>query len=81
VTNSSTVSGAERLSVKNINPALVEASYAVRGVVLDRALALKAQLETNPKSLPFSEIVSCNIGNPQSLGQMPLTFFRQVDVL
>jgi alanine transaminase len=30
------------------------------------------------EKLPFTEIVSCNIGNPQELGQIPITFFRQV---
>lgn len=32
----------------------------------------------NPEKLPFNKIVSCNIGNPQQLGQQPLTFVRQV---
>jgi len=36
------------------------------------------QLKTNPSILPFSRIVNCNIGNPQQLGQKPITFFRQV---
>ena len=25
-----------------------------------------------------AQIISCNIGNPQELGQLPITFFRQV---
>lgn len=29
---------------------------------------------------PFDKIVWCNIGNPQILGQQPVTFFRQVCV-
>ena len=28
--------------------------------------------------LPFSKIVQCNIGNPQALGQKPISFTRQV---
>lgn len=32
----------------------------------------------SPLSLPFDEVVQCNIGNPQSLGQSPLSFHRQV---
>jgi hypothetical protein len=31
-----------------------------------------------PLSLSFNEVIFCNIGNPQSLGQAPITFFRQV---
>jgi alanine transaminase len=30
------------------------------------------------RSLPFDEVVQCNIGNPQALGQPPLSFHRQV---
>ena len=30
------------------------------------------------EELPFDEIISCNIGNPQALGQKPLSFNREV---
>lgn len=66
------------LTEKTLNPSLVGASYAVRGPVLDRAMALMKQLKEKPGSLPFDEVVQCNIGNPQSLGQLPLSFHRQV---
>jgi aspartate/methionine/tyrosine aminotransferase len=46
-----------------------EAEYAVRGPIVARAQELERQ---------GREIVYCNIGNPQSLGQRPLTFVRQV---
>ncbi|XP_074268280.1 alanine aminotransferase 2-like isoform X2 [Silene latifolia] len=39
---------------------------------------LQEQLKKQPGSLPFDEILYCNIGNPQSLGQHPVTFFREV---
>uniref|UniRef100_J3LKP4 Alanine aminotransferase 2 n=1 Tax=Oryza brachyantha TaxID=4533 RepID=J3LKP4_ORYBR len=39
---------------------------------------LQQQLQAQPGSLPFDEILYCNIGNPQSLGQKPITFFREV---
>jgi alanine transaminase len=38
-------------------------------------------LSSKPGSLPFDEIIYCNIGNPQSLGQAPITFFREVIAL
>lgn len=66
------------LSEATLNPSLVKASYAVRGAVLDRAMALTKQLHDQPGSLPFDEVVACNIGNPQALGQPPLSFHRQV---
>ena len=66
------------LSATNINPHVLEMKYAVRGEVLDVATALKKQLLADPTSLPFPEVVSCNIGNPQALGQAPPAFARQV---
>ncbi|KAH1204508.1 Alanine aminotransferase 2, mitochondrial [Glycine max] len=39
---------------------------------------LQKDLQANPGSHPFDEILYCNIGNPQSLGQQPITFFREV---
>lgn len=38
----------------------------------------KAKAEGKPSGLPFTEMVFCNIGNPQQLKQKPLTFFREV---
>lgn len=42
-------------------------------------MAQKIQQEIKDgKSFPFKKVVMCNIGNPQALGQQPITFFRQV---
>ena len=35
-------------------------------------------MKKDPSKYPFDKIVYCNIGNPQSLGQKPISFFRQV---
>jgi len=43
--------------------------YAVRGPIPRRAAELRKQ---------GMETIACNIGNPQALGQKPITFFRQV---
>ena len=32
------------------------------------------------EKLPFKKLIYCNIGNPQSLGQQPITFHRQVQI-
>ncbi|MES1908712.1 MAG: hypothetical protein MHM6MM_001590 [Cercozoa sp. M6MM] len=53
----------------DVNPAVLRAKYAVRGELLIRADALAAQ---------GRKIIFCNIGNPQSLGQRPLTYVRQL---
>jgi len=62
----------------NINPLVLSAEYAVRGPVVARAQELQERLNQGDKTLAFKKIISCNIGNPQSLGQAPLTFMRQV---
>ena len=56
-----------------------EAEYAVRGSVALKAMSIQAKLRSaTGSSLPFKSLISCNIGNPQALGQKPLTFVRQV---
>ncbi len=52
-----------------VNPHVLKMEYAVRGPIPQRAAELKRQ---------GREIIPCNIGNPQALGQSPLTYFRQV---
>lgn len=57
------------LKIENIGKSVRETQYAVRGPIVNRA----AELEREGR-----EIIYCNIGNPQSLGQKPLTWIRQV---
>ena len=53
----------------SVNQNILEMEYAVRGPIPKRAAELKAQgMVTIP----------CHIGNPQALGQKPITFYRQV---
>ncbi|XP_074294781.1 alanine aminotransferase 2-like [Silene latifolia] len=66
------------LTLQNINQKVVKCEYAVRGEIVTQAEKLQEQLKKQPDSLPFDEILYCNIGNPQSLGQHPVTFFREV---
>lgn len=55
-----------------------QAEYAVRGEIVLRAIQHQKALAAAPGSLPFDKILFCNIGNPQSLEQKPITFFREV---
>ena len=57
------------LNIKDVNPNLIEAQYAVRGKIVIRAQELEEQ---------GKRIIYCNIGNPQALKQKPLTYIRQV---
>jgi len=52
-----------------VNQNMMEMEYAVRGPIPQRAAELRAQ---------GMETILCNIGNPQALGQKPITFYRQV---
>ncbi|KAF7134545.1 hypothetical protein RHSIM_Rhsim08G0244600 [Rhododendron simsii] len=66
------------LTVDTLNPKVLKCEYAVRGEIVTLAQQLQQELQENPGSHPFDEILYCNIGNPQSLGQQPITFFREV---
>ncbi|XP_060206032.1 alanine aminotransferase 2-like [Lycium barbarum] len=66
------------LTLNNVNPKVLKCEYAVRGEIVNLAQKLQQDLKENPDSHPFDEILYCNIGNPQSLGQQPVTFFREV---
>jgi aspartate/methionine/tyrosine aminotransferase len=55
--------------LQDIGKAVRATEYAVRGPIVARARELE---------LEGREIVYCNIGNPQALGQKPLTWIRQV---
>ena len=52
----------------DVNRNILEMEYAVRGAIPQRA----AELEQQGK-----RIIYCNIGNPQALGQPPITYYRQ----
>ncbi|HEX9080876.1 MAG TPA: aminotransferase class I/II-fold pyridoxal phosphate-dependent enzyme, partial [Holophagaceae bacterium] len=57
------------VQLKDLGRAVLETEYAVRGPIVARAQELEKQ---------GREIIYCNIGNPQSLGQKPLTWNRQI---
>eukprot|EP01080_Neovahlkampfia_damariscottae_P002449 gene2449-3159_t len=65
------------LKKENLNPNVLEAQYAVRGTVVLKAIELQQKLKSGEK-LNFDEIIYCNIGNPQQVQQLPLSFPRQV---
>ncbi|RXG45861.1 hypothetical protein VDGE_05538 [Verticillium dahliae] len=67
-----------RLNAQNINPNVVAAQYAVRGELAVKSEEYRAKLAKGDKDLPFDQVISANIGNPQQLDQKPITFFRQV---
>jgi len=57
------------LTLSDIGKAVLDAHYAVRGPIVARAQELERA---------GREIIYCNIGNPQALGQKPLSYIRQI---
>ena len=52
-----------------VNQNILDMEYAVRGPIPKRAAELRKQGRVT---------IPCNIGNPQALGQPPISFYRQV---
>ncbi len=57
------------LDISDIGKEVLGTHYAVRGPIVARAKELEGQ---------GRKVIYCNIGNPQALGQKPLTYVRQV---
>jgi len=66
------------LSIDNLPQNVINCEYAVRGAVVIKAEELGKKLAAGKEKLPFEDIIPCNIGNPQAVGQAPLKFHRQV---
>lgn len=68
------------LTAADLNPAILNVQYAVRGELAIKAEEFRVRLQNLDHGLPFDKVVSSNIGNPQQKGldQPPLTWTRQV---
>lgn len=77
----------KRLTENTINPHVKRMEYAVRGEVVIAADKIAKELEQSLQNqhqntkYNFDKILYTNIGNPQSVGQAPLTWPRQVMAL
>jgi alanine transaminase len=77
-TSFGTIRTMSSITIDTINQNVKDMQYAVRGAIVAKAGLIELDLASNPTKYPFDKIVMCNIGNPQSLGQKPITFYRQV---
>jgi len=67
------------LSTENMNPAIKEVQYAVRGPIVARAVEIEQDiLKNGSANYNFEQVVKCNIGDAHAMGQAPITFIRQV---
>jgi len=65
------------MDINSINPLVVKSEYAVRGAIVERSGQLRAKMLGGEK-FPFKDFISCNIGNPFSVGKRAITFPRQL---
>lgn len=66
------------LRMNTISQNLIKAEYQVRGATVIRADEIRKEMENGMK-YPFKEFVYWNVGNPQNLGQLPISFPREVN--
>jgi aspartate/methionine/tyrosine aminotransferase len=66
------------LTIDTLAVGVKEMQYAVRGAVVQAADALDDELRSGTEPHSFQRILYTNIGNPQGVGQKPLTWPRQV---
>ncbi|XP_002467302.1 alanine aminotransferase 2 isoform X1 [Sorghum bicolor] len=67
------------LTVDSLNPKVLALADHLGGdAIARRAQCIQNEIETKPGSHPFDEIIYCSLSNPQSMGQQPNKFFREV---
>ncbi|KAI1729704.1 aminotransferase class I and II domain-containing protein [Ditylenchus destructor] len=65
------------LTLDSINPNVKTMEYAVRGPIVIRAVEIEKELAKGQQK-PFKNVIKANIGDAQAMGQVPVTFIRQV---
>eukprot|EP01084_Bolivina_argentea_P071312 129685_1 len=78
IVNNASCDETKHLIRSKISSNVLNAQYAVRGSIVIRAIEIQNDLKHSIGNYPFENVIFCNIGNPQALGQKPLTFHRQV---
>ncbi|KAL8275120.1 hypothetical protein Esti_000999 [Eimeria stiedai] len=66
------------LTLAELPRRVIECQYAVRGPTVALARELSSRLTEDNNQLPFKKLIYVNIGDPQALGQPPISFYRQV---
>ncbi|CDW58192.1 alanine aminotransferase [Trichuris trichiura] len=65
------------LTMRELNPRIIEMQYAVRGPLVIRAAEIEKELKQNVKK-PFKSVIRVNIGDAHAMQQHSITFIRQV---
>ncbi|XP_071454374.1 alanine aminotransferase 2-like isoform X2 [Hetaerina americana] len=69
--------GCKHIVIDNMNPRIKTMEYAVRGPLVIRATEIEKELEKGVEK-PFDQVIKANIGDCHAMGQVPITFIRQV---
>lgn len=64
--------------IHKANNSLVKIDYEIRGSVSVRAFEIQEAINRGNSAYQFDKLTALNIGNPQALKQLPLTFPREV---
>merc|ERR1712223_1978528 len=65
------------VTMDNLNPCIKTMEYAVRGPLVIRATEIEKELQSGVKK-PFESVIKANIGDAHAMGNLPVTFLRQV---
>jgi len=65
------------VTMENLNPCIKTMEYAVRGPLVIRATEIEKELQSGVKK-PFDSVIKANIGDAHAMGNIPVTFIRQV---
>merc|ERR1711994_233833 len=65
------------VTMDNLNPCIKTMEYAVRGPLVIRATEIEKELQSGVKK-PFDSVIKANIGDAHAMGNLPVTFLRQV---
>merc|ERR1712209_255356 len=65
------------VTMDNLNPCIKTMEYAVRGPLVIRAVEIEKELQSGVKK-PFDSVIKANIGDAHAMGNLPVTFLRQV---
>jgi len=66
-----------KLSLENLSKNVLDCSCPVKGRIFEAAMKIQDEIKEG-KSFPFGKTISLQYGDPQALGQIPLTFPREV---
>lgn len=66
------------LTLNDVPQRIKDCQYAVRGEIVQCAENIDRAIAQGQTHFPFRATLPANIGNPQAVGQKPITFHRQV---